>query len=184
MYTVHLTVNEISCSVTATSVPWEAIMATIYIIVTSEVVTHSRMYSELGKKGSWRRIPGYKMSVGLGKRVAYFGITRDTATDVFGIGSYAPCPASLHRQPFHAYVREDNGRGFRLQLYEPRFGDRKSIQGRGSTVRQCIQIHDGPGKSQGCLSIVGGTVSYQKFEKLMRRFLKKTQEIRVTIEQR
>ena len=159
-------------------------MATIRIIVTNEVTGRTRMYSEFRRKGRWKLVPTYKMIVRHEKKSIEFAVTRDTATQIFGIGNYLECPASVHRKPFHAWVREDNQRGFRLQLCESLEKDPNTLIGRGSKTRSLLQIHRGPSKSHGCLSVAGGDKTYKAFEETLKKFLRKTRKIRVTVQQR
>ena len=159
-------------------------MATIRIIVTNEKVGRTRIYPERDKKGQWAYTPAYKAIIRLGKKVALFAVSRDTITHVFGIEEFLECPASLHRQPFQAFVREDNNRGFRLQLCESLARDKTTLIGRGTKTRSSIQIHWGPGCSTGCMSIAGGKKGHRSFKGTLRKFLKKTDKIRVTVQQR
>lgn len=159
-------------------------MPTICIIVTNEVTGRTRMYSEFRRKGRWKLVATYKMIVRHKKKILEFSVTRDTATQVFGIGNYLECPASVHRKPFHAWVREDNNRGFRLQLCESLEKDPNTLVGRSSKTRFLLQIHRGPSKSQGCLSVAGGDKTYKVFEETLKKFLKETDKIRVTVQQR
>ena len=156
----------------------------IYIIVTSEKVGRARMYSKLGKQGEWKFVPTYKMTVRFKKKILTFAVTRDTVTQIFKIGDHRECPASTHRQPFHAWVREDNNRGFRLQLCESLAENPNTLIGRGTKIRSFIQIHRGPSKSLGCLAVAGGKKTYKEFEDTLKKFLKKSKDIRVTVQQR
>jgi hypothetical protein len=159
-------------------------VAIIRIIVTSKKVGLTRIYPERDKKGQWTLTASYKATMRLGKEVAEFAVSRNTITNVFGIGDFRECPASLHRQPFYAFVREDNNRGFRLQLCESPTLNKTTLMGRGTITRSFIQIHRGPGASCGCMSIAGGSRGHRAFEETLRKFLKKTDKIRVTVQQR
>ena len=95
--------------------------------------------------------------------MAEFPVTRDAVTE--------EAPANRPGKPYSGHIREDGPKGFRIELYEPgigKKGNKYSIKGIGKTVRTNIQIHIGPGRSEGCFLLTGGAKGRDEFKKAVK----------------
>lgn len=137
----------------------------ITIRVTSDRVGRAHHYSERGRKGKRTLVSSYRMFLGCREREYHFAVTRDT---VFGPSKEVP--SNKEGVPYEGLVREDGHLGFRIQLFERGLSS-IHLQGTGSSERSYIQIHKGPGMSQGCFLIAGGKRGHARFERIMKRIL-------------
>jgi len=116
-------------------------------------------------------VSGYQMIVrSKGFDDAVFTITRDTAHSLahpeHRYKTNGECPPSKDGEPYHARIRTDGPRGYRLELYEPSLCIDRSpnlLQGTGQVPRTSIQIHKGPGYTQGCFSIMPDKAEHERF---------------------
>jgi hypothetical protein len=114
------------------------------------------------------KIPLYKMLVlNESGSMAEFAVTRNAVTK--------EAPGNKSGKPYFGHIREDGEKGFRIELYEPgigKKGNKYSLKGVGKTIRTNIQIHIGPGRSEGCFLLTNGVKGRNKFEKAVRSLIK------------
>ena len=107
----------------------------------------------------------------------------------YGSGNEAP-PGE-----FKGHIRRDGSRGFRIEVYDPNVaqsspGAQDTLHAPDGTVRQNVQMHIGPGCSEGCMLLTGGTAGRDKFENTITEMLRVDREngwgndINVTIQPR
>src|SRR5260370_5551326 len=100
-----------------------------------------------------------------------FVVTRDTnrngsVADMrgnYGTGNEAP-PGQ-----FKGHTREDGSKGFRIEVYDPNVtqsspGAQDTLHSPDGTARQNVQVHIGPGCSEGCMLLTGGTAGRDNFQ--------------------
>jgi hypothetical protein len=131
-----------------------------------------------GKKageGSLQKNPLYEMLVfnEFGS-MAEFVVTRDSVTK--------KAPANKPGKPYFGHIREDGLKGFRIELYEPGIGKRSnkySLKGVGREIRTNIQIHIGPGRSEGCFLLTGGIRGKNKFKRAIKSLISEDKKNKV-----
>lgn len=120
-----------------------------------------------GEKAGKGKIQPYKMLIfNESGSMAEFAVTRDAVTE--------EAPANKPGKPYFGHIRKDGPNGFRIELYEPgigKKGNRYSLRGIGKTIRTNIQIHIGPGRSEGCFLLAGGVEGRNKFEKAVKSLI-------------
>lgn len=154
----------------------------IQILITNKKVGKSWIYSQLNQQGRKKSVPTYRLLVlNESGNIAEFAVTRDGAADLFGSGSagryglHGEVPPNKLSRPYRAHIREDGRRGFRLELYEKGIGakgNHYALKGMGKVIRTNIQIHLGPGLSQGCFLLTGGRKKRNDFAKTIRSFIR------------
>lgn len=155
------------------------------IYITNEVTGESHIYEHEDHVGKRIAVPTYRLVVqnDAGYRTD-FDVTRDTLRgirgevgELYGFGD--ECPPNSPGMPYEGYILEYGKNGFRLGIAETAlkdaFGDHY-VQGIGPCMRRYIQIHIGPGSSEGCFLLVGGVEGRNLFEKTMRDMIKKARE--------
>ncbi len=157
---------------------------TIQIVVTNTMVGRARFYEQPKQRGNYRMVPTYRVDVSVEDvPVFIFSVTRDVIGQIFEVTDpHQECPPSRPAHPYSAYVRTDNKRGFRLQLYEQGIGN--SIRGQWEDNRSVIQIHRGPGQSAGCMLIAGGKRGHQRFTSKIKQLMRDTKKISVVVHPR
>ena len=128
---------------------------------------------------------GSKQVFNVSRDSNYNGTTADTRGD-YGSGNEAP-PGN-----YRGHTRDDGTKGFRIELYDPAVdkGNRDTIQAPDGTLRQNVQIHIGPGCSEGCMLLTGGAGTRDDFEDSVNNMLKedrknkKGDDIYVTVQDR
>jgi hypothetical protein len=137
----------------------------ISIYITNQKAGESRL----------QKIPVYKMLVlNESGSTAEFPVTRDAVTK--------KAPANKPGKPYSGRIREDGPKGFRIELYEPgvgKKGSRYSLRGIGKIIRTNIQIHIGPGRSEGCVLLTGGVKGRDKFEKTVKSLIKEDKQNKI-----
>jgi RHS repeat-associated protein len=128
---------------------------------------------------------GSKRVFNVSRDTNYNGTTSQTRGD-YGSGSEAPPGA------YRGHTRSDGSRGFRVELYDPEVdkGNKDTIQSPDGTLRHNVQIHIGPGCSEGCMLLTGGATERDNFKDAVNDMLKedkdnnKGQDIYVTVQDR
>jgi len=156
----------------------------LVIIITSKIIGKTRFYSEFGQNGAYKMIPTYRAMMLKGCKKRSFKVTRDTYPNVFQNAPSIECPPNFPQTPYRGWIRTDNGRGPRIQLYEPGFADRYTLKGVGDRDRIAIQIHAGPGKSTGCFMVGGGKKGYRSFLAALETFTAPNEELAVHVHAR
>jgi len=142
------------------------------VAVTNIASGSSHVNSRPGGGGTQETVKTYKVIITneSGSRNVFY-VTRDTnyngaAADQRGIyGSNSEAPPGEYR----GHIRRDRSKGFRIELYDPDVtqsseGAQDTINAPDGTARGNIQIHVGPGCSQGCLLLTGGRDGRDTFE--------------------
>ena len=130
----------------------------------------SHVNSRPGGAGTVENVSTYRMTItNESGTSSNFDVTRDTNYNgpaaqqrgLYGRDSEAP-PGE-----YQGHIRRDGNKGFRIELYDPavtQIGDRDTINAPDGTARGNIQIHIGPGSSQGCMLLTGGRRSRDTFD--------------------
>lgn len=166
-------------------------MIVINIAISNEVVGMGKLYAERGKQGLEAEVPLYRMTIsGPEGQIRELAVTRDTSR-IFGGECGSEAPASL--EAFAGRIREDGELGFRVELFEPKlvkeFGP-SALKGTGDAVRTHIQIHQGPGRSEGCFLLQGDEAGREEFKKVITEFREAEEvkgvksEIRIEVQER
>lgn len=154
----------------------------ISIVITKEIIGESVLYSKEDQLGDRYRVPLYKMTLANESgTVKETGVTRDSIRTITTkrprsrYGVQGECPPNRDGAPYDAFVRDDGKKGFRLQLFEETIlqdEQKYLVRGMGKTKRQYIQIHIGPGYSEGCFlltdDIQGRNIFQETVESLLR----------------
>lgn len=148
----------------------------ITIRITNRMVGTSLLYEKEDKHGAVLTVPAYALEILNDKEVQYeTAVTRD----VWGgegeekYDTNFECPPNKEGEPYQGYVLTHGRKGFRIGLCEPSLfekGHRHALRGVGCAIRKYIQIHVGPGKSEGCFLLVGGRAQ-EDFENSMQQLL-------------
>ena len=137
----------------------------VYIVVTNTAVGGTRVNSRPRHRGVDERVPKYKvvMMNEAGHVVDKFAVSRDSnyagptsqTRGEYGSDHEAP-PGS-----YFGHTRDDGKLGPRVELSDAQNGS--TITAPDGTVRQNIQIHVGPGCSEGCMLLTGGKENRDAF---------------------
>jgi RHS repeat-associated protein len=135
----------------------------VYIVVTNTVVDDTRVNSRPGGAGAHETVPAYKIvMMSEAGYVDTFAGSRDTnysGKTMNTRGAYG----SNHEAPPGTYfgkMRTDGKLGPRVELSDKKGGS--TVTGPDGT-RSNIQIHVGPGCSQGCVLLTGGKTNRDAF---------------------
>ena len=158
------------------------------ITITAEVVGESYLYEHESRKGRRKKVPSYKMEIQTNSKKNEFAVTRDVSDTVFGkterhFGTGGECPPSLPDKPYFGRLYSSDTHSFAICLCEKDL-DNNSLMGTGKTVRTDILIHNGPTRSEGCFTVVGGKQAYKKFTKLLKPILESGKRVEVIVEPR
>jgi len=147
------------------------------------------LYEEKGFGGKKRLVPLYRMLLkNASGHSTEFAVTRDTVVTSFGhetqgrYGTNSEVPPNRSGRPYGGLLRADGPKGFRIQLFERGFGsksNRHALRGIGRWRRTYIQIHMGPGTSEGCILLTGGVKGRMRFEKTVLKFIAEDKRNRV-----
>ncbi len=158
----------------------------ISIIITNQKIGKSHIYSELNHQGKREIVPTYRMIIfNESGTVQEFAVTRDTVVTAFGqkspskYGKDNECPPNKIKKPYLGHIRTDGEKGFRIELYEPgigKKGNRNRLKGTGKNIRRYIQIHLGPGKSEGCFLLKDWLKGRDNFKKTIVRLLREDRD--------
>jgi RHS repeat-associated protein len=123
-----------------------------------------------------------------------FNVTRDTNYNDTAARTRGQYVSHGETPPgdYRGHIRTDGSKGFRVEIYDPAVdnGTRSQIQLPDGTMKENAQIHIGPGCSEGCVLLTGGTSGRSAFEDAVRGLLRedrennKGQDIYVRIEDR
>ncbi|HYK00454.1 MAG TPA: RHS repeat-associated core domain-containing protein, partial [Thermoanaerobaculia bacterium] len=162
----------------------------VYIVVTSTVVDDTRVNSKPGGGGANETVPAYKIvMMSEAGYVDTFAGSRDTnysGKTMNTRGEYG----SDHEAPPGTYfgkMRTDGKLGPRVELSDTKGGS--TIAGPDG-IRSNIQIHVGPGCSQGCVLLTGGKtnrnafINSVKFMQEEERAAGRSDQIRVVVQPR
>ncbi|RJQ14521.1 hypothetical protein C4553_00390 [Candidatus Parcubacteria bacterium] len=174
----------------------------IQLFITNQKSGWTRLWSLQNHKGKVKKTFSYRMFIlNESGSVREFEVSRDALVPTFikrkqskyGIDGEAP-PNKIQK-PYNARIRTDGKKGFRLELYESGVGKKNNknvILGTGKVLRKHIQIHIGPGCSEGCFLLTGWTKGREKFKRAIKqmivqdksRGIKKAEEFIVRVEKR
>lgn len=148
---------------------------TIAIEITGRICGQTVLYELINQQGRQHPVPTYTATMELwGSRISdpkrfRFSVTRDVSEAVFGTlpdryGTYGECPPSRQGRPYHGTEHLYRGTGFAIRLHDDDDPARCFLHGEGTAKRQNILIHRGPGRSLGCMMVVGGESGFLAFE--------------------
>jgi len=155
----------------------------ISIYITNKIVGKSILYSKINKGGNEVPVALYEMLItnksGTAKKSK---VTRDSLKSVFSRNTKdryevnGECPPNKTSAPYEGKIRFDGGKGFRIELYENGIdGNKKNshylLRGIGKVKRTHIQIHIGPGHSEGCLLLADNERGRDKFQKVIEELI-------------
>ena len=152
----------------------------VAIEVTGRVVGLTVLYELLNQQGRQCQVPVYQATMELwGSDVTNphqfaFAVTRDVSPAIFDnlpdrYGRFGECPPSRPHHPYHGKEHLHRKTSFAIRLHESDDVTGHFLQGEGSTSRQNILIHKGPGSSKGCMMVDGGTEGFVAFTDAFRR---------------
>jgi hypothetical protein len=166
----------------------------ISIHVTNTVVDDGYIYEKPGKRGAMLPAPLYSVQITSDQIEHSFLVTRDTVRSLerapaVQYGVAGECPPNKTDEPYHARIRTDGPRGFRLELFEPSLCIDRSpnlLRGIGPDERTSIQIHIGPGHSDGCFLLTDDEAGRDAFATALRSLMPEgtLPEILVTVSDR
>lgn len=148
---------------------------TIAIEITGCICGETVLYEFMNQQGRQHCVPAYSATMELwGSHISdsmrfHFSVTRDVSEVVFGTlsdryGTHGECPPSRQGRPYYGTEHAYRGTGFAIRLHDDDDPARCFLQGEGTVKRQNILIHRGPGRSLGCMMVVGGEAGFAAFE--------------------
>jgi RHS repeat-associated protein len=167
----------------------------LHIAVTNQVVGQSYVNRKPGGRSAPGQVsesaPLYRVTVrndsGSSRQ---FSVTRDS--NVKGpIADTRGTYGKDHEAPpgqYHGHTRRDGARGFRIELSDSKDGS--TIKAPDGSIRENVQMHIGPGCSEGCMLLPGGKPGRDNFESNINQLVNEDKEnnkgtdIYVTIEDR
>ena len=130
------------------------------IRITKNVITKGTAYTKKDKQGEKLSVDLYEMSV---NEKDTFLVARESQSE------RPPCPQNKENIPYKGRVRENGELGFRIELYEDGVSpSNDSLVGTGNLVRTNVQIHKGPGYSEGCFLLTNDETGRDLFEKTIK----------------
>lgn len=159
------------------------------IHVTGEVTGEAPLFEHKDALGGHLVVPTYRCVVknDTGYRKD-FDVTRDTYQGIRGkvlsrYGENDECPPCTDNKPYGGRIIDWGKMGFRIELYEEELSDygEAAISGVGDYIRTHIQIHRGPGSSEGCILLAGGDEMHKSFEEHIHAALEKSHEKKIYV---
>lgn len=165
----------------------------ILVIITGKVVGIQKLYEHKDRGGRTALIPTYRSFIELDTGTARheFAVTRDTSPVLFGCGAThygygGECPPSRLCAPYRGVIHPYRGNGLALRLSETQSSSTRLLLGIGTVWRKNILIHQGPGRSLGCMMVAGDALDFARCMNHLLRLLEDhpTSDILVHVEPR